>query len=329
MSLVSTLLALASLPITLADEPNQYLLISQPKLQKVVYMKFSVAQKGAANFLKDENPAPIDLIVDGLSNPMGLAVDPKTDRLFVADPALNRILKYQLVFGDGKLVATDMDTAAQDVEAKWVAVDGVGNLFFTNEKENLIQKIDSESVRTGFPQRIVTLYDASGARNTLGVSSPAGITADNFHVRWANKGSGTQVGSIVQGMENPDPHLKRLSHSNLKSYGVCLSQNNLYYTDEKHHVYGMLASGGTPTIVTDKLKSPRGCVWDGDGTIFVADSTGDGIYSFSGASLLPTRISKVGSVTDPWGLAVISATLDARIMFSSLAAVCISLHMFL
>jgi len=327
MPLAGILLASVVLPTAWADG-TQYLLISQPKLQKIVYMKFTTSQKADTSFRQ----ASQDLIVDNLNNPMGLAVFSKTNELFVADPGQMRILKYQIVFdhANGKLVAAGMDTAAQDVEAKWVAVDGIGNLYFTDDKNNLIQMIDSESVRTGFPQRVVTLYDASGAKNSVGVSAPAGIATDNFHVFWANKNLGTQVGSVIQGMANHEPQLRRLADNTLKSFGVCLTATNIFFTDESFNVYGMKQSGTQPITVTDKLKAPRGCAWDGDGTIFVADSTGDGIYSFPGnmMDITPTRIRKLGSVPDPWGLAILSSV-STRVMFSSLSSICISLHLFL
>ena len=38
-------------------------------------------------------------------------------------------------------------------------------------------------------------------------------------------------------------------------------------------------------MVTDKLLEPRGYVWDGDGTIFVADRGGGAVYGLPSNSL--------------------------------------------
>lgn len=330
MSIASALLAFALLPTVWAQEPIQYLFISQPKLQKIAYMKLSPEQKSNVKFRQ----APIDFIVDDVIKPMGLAVDKKTNKLFVADPGQKRILKIQILFSEGRILAGEVGTAAQDVEAKWVAVDGVGNLVFSNDEANLIQTIDAESIRADESQRVTTLYNG-GSKNSVGVSSPAGIAVDNFHVLWANKGLGTSVGSLVSGMRDFEPQLRHMAFNTLSAYGVCLGATNLYFTDKDFYVYGLKTNGGPVTVITDKMKSPRGCVWDGDGSVFVADNTGDGIYSFPGnmVDLHATWIHKIGSVADPYGLAVIndptSGTIDARIMFSSIASICILLHVLL
>ena len=33
--------------------------------------------------------------------------------------------------------------------------------------------------------------------------------------------------------------------------------------------------GGAIATISEKMKGPRGCAWDGDGTVYVADETGN------------------------------------------------------
>jgi sugar lactone lactonase YvrE len=138
VQLVCALYAL--IPKALAFEPYRYLIISAPRLSKVVYMK--VGDKGQTRPLVDS----------GLKSPQGLAIDQKRQKLYVTDPDSRKIFSYSLVFNNGVLLTDGKQTvAAQNVEARWVAVDGVGSIFFTDERDNLIQKVSAEKILRGDP----------------------------------------------------------------------------------------------------------------------------------------------------------------------------------
>ena len=88
-----------------------------------------------------------------------------------------------------------------------------------------------------------------------------------------------------------------------------MSQNNVFYTNTQTFLYGVKKSGGAIATVSDKLLGPRGCAWDGDGTIYVADKTAKAIYSFAGNMhvLAPAQLTKAYEYDDAFGLAVIQA----------------------
>lgn len=302
------ILLLASLADAL--EPTKYLIVSAPKYGKVDYLA-----------IPGDN-TPRALIDTGLKSPQGLAVDLKRDMLFVADPDVRKIFMYKLVFTNGFLMVDDKgaSVAAQNVEARWVAVDGVGNLFFTDELTNVIQKVPADAihgtVRRTTPKMV---YDGEAVSE---VNRPGGIAVDNFHVFWSNKAIGTQVGSVVKGMEEPGASLAdsassvaQIAKNSNKVYGVCLSQNNVYYTNSEQFMFGVKKNGGAIATISDQFSEPRGCAWDGDGTVFVADKGKNAIFAFPGNmhTLGPAQMTKVADFEDAFGLTVIQSSYAAAL----------------
>jgi hypothetical protein len=152
------------------------------------------------------------------------------------------------------------------------------------------------------------------------VSAPGGIATDNFHVFWTNKAVGTLVGSVVKGFETPPEtnvaaSVKAIAKNAVKVYGVCLSMNNVFYTDSEAYVYAVKKTGGAIAEVSSKMIQPRGCAWDGDGTVYIADKGGNAVYSFPGNmhTLTPMKLTKAVDFEDAFGLAVISASVQARL----------------
>lgn len=299
-ALLAPMLLLALAPgAAEAAEATRYLMISAPRLSKVVWMKLP------------DDKASRPLIDSGLKSPQGLAVDQVRNKLYVADPDSRKIFMYSLSFSNGVLFTDGKQSvAAQNVEARWVAVDAVGNVFFSDERQNLIQKVAGEKIQKGDPTP-VTLYSGQSVAE---VSSPGGIAVDNFHIFWSNKAVGTQVGSVVKGYENPPDtnvaaSVRAIAKNAMKVYGVCLSQNNVFYTNSQKKIFGVKKMGGAIAEISDMLQQPRGCVWDRDGTVFVADKSGNAVYSFAGNmhTLQPARLTRLVEFEDSFGLAVISA----------------------
>jgi sugar lactone lactonase YvrE len=301
--------AAALVALCFASEPTRYLIVSTPKLAKIEYF-----------MLPDTSPQP--LVDTGLRSPQGLAEDRKRKCLFVADPDLRKVLSYKLEFKEGTLLVEGQPSgAAQNVDARWVGVDGQGYLFFTDEAENVIMKINAADVSAG-NARPVVVY--SGA-NTPEVNRPGGVAVDNFNVFWSNKAVGTQVGSVVKGDEEPSTAKKhvlaKIAENANKVYGVCLSQNNVFYTDTQKFLFGVKKSGGAIATVSDGLLGPRGCAWDGESTVFVADKAAGAIYSFPGnmPNLSPARLSKFAAYDDAFGLAVVQSKSVVAVFAAALA----------
>mmetsp|Transcript_35108 Transcript_35108/g.76855 ORF Transcript_35108/g.76855 Transcript_35108/m.76855 type:complete len:319 (-) Transcript_35108:29-985(-) len=285
-----------------AGEPSKFLLVSAPRLGRVVYYQVNGGK---------QDGEPSMLIDSGLKVPQGLAVDQKRGVLYVADVDSKKIFSYQLMFNNGQLMTDGQQkVAAQDVEARWVAVDGVGSIFFTDEKKNLVQKVSASSMLRG-STKPETLYSGE---NVSTVSAPGGVAADNFFVYWTNKAAGTSVGSVISGYETPPdtgtaPSDRAIAMNTVKAYSVCLAQNNAFFTDAQRRVYGVRKTGGAIAVISEQLQSPRGCVWDGDGTVYVADKGAGKVFSFPGSmrTLTPQRMEEVLTFEDAFGLAVVSA----------------------
>jgi len=339
--------------LLIAAEARRFVIVSSPENSRVKYwmtplfdeessVDAQIAEATEADQVDHAHPQ--DLIVEGLVTPMGIAVDQSRYGLYVADPGANegsgQVLRYQLEIPAGgsslSVASGPPDLIIDSVQARWLAVDSIGNLFVTDEQNSKIIKVDASQLvkppaytfldgginpgtyiksKNGGPLLHHVIYDGE---QVASVSSPSGIAVDNFRVFWANKVLGTQVGSIVQGYETPTPATSNkvtpISLNAIKVYGVCMSSSNIYYTDSETYLYGVKKYGGAIATISEKMVDPRGCSWDGDGTVYVADKgTSEGaeagqgkVYSFPSnmRSLAPQRIEAAFEMNSPEGIAV-------------------------
>jgi len=295
---VYALLALAVWFVQAYEEPSKFLLASDAKNGSVSYMLLPAS----GVFSGSEK---MKLLVKGgaLVHPQGLAVDQHRKRLIIADPNIQKVVAYPLHVDDAHLRVGKMQTLAKNVEARWVAADGRGNVFFSNEAGNEIMKISSEG---GLPQAVY----AGGA-----VSGPGGIVTDNFNLFWTNKVNGESTGVLVSAPVPPKAArgviasapkgAKLLSKNMEKAYGVCMALDVIYYTASVSSVYGVKRSGGDAVKIANSLVNPRGCAWDGEDTMYVADRSG-GIFYFPApqADLAETRVNKAVDFDNAFGVAV-------------------------
>jgi len=327
----------------------RYVIVSTPDeaTNKIQYWKapdFAADTDAATEVMEatgmpDASVTPQTLLTDedGLSYPIGVAVDHPRRGLYVADVEATKIFRWKLILENGALKADKTAGPQTVVEGKairWLAVDSRGTLFYTDEDGSGIWKVSAEQLiesggatSEGFLPSSPGVYTANvgiprqmyEGTKTPAVSAPGGIAVDNFHVFWGNKGLGTQVGSVVEGFETADLEKPKpatpIALNSQKVYGVCVASGNIFYTDDKTFLYGVRKYGGGIATVAESMKGPRGCVWDGDGTIYVADETGNKVVSFPSnmRSLAPQKLEKRFEITAPMGLAVVE--------FSSAAAV--------
>lgn len=346
---------------------SRFLIVSTPRHSKIAYMRTTPGRYTRGL------PGMQSLIVEGLVRPQGLAVDQKRSRLLVADPDVRKILSYPLTATETTLTAGKPVALAEGVEARWVAVDGFGNVFFTDELQNQIMKIPASQVGHGSADSAAqVVYDGS---TLLQVSAPGGIAADSYHAYWANKQTGTLAGSLIQASSGGAPTLavsltqtnasgitstlgvsrraraasslvQTMSRSAEKSYGVCLSATNVYFTQAESTIYGAKKSADKQVnvlsstrlglaridgieakttlpwkdidqahLINDKLVNPRGCAWDGDGTVYVADRGADAVYAFPGnmRELSTLQLEKTVDFEDAFGVAVFVASPGANL----------------
>lgn len=308
MVFVSLLMGVSSASIT---TPAKWLIVSAPRDGHIGYKKI-----GPSGFLGTEPMKT--LISEGLVHPQGLAIDQRSSKLLIADPDSKHVLAYSLRRSGDTLTATRADAAMKDVEARWVAVDGLGNVYATDEPSNRILKISAAQMQKGDPNPTV-LYDGL---SLMSVSGPGGIAVDNYYAFWVNKQIGTQVGSLIKGaaaapdQKSVGSSVQALAKNTDKSYGLCMALDNVYYTQPEGSIFAVKKTGSDSIqTVSSTLSRPRGCAWDGDGTVYVADRGANAVYAFAGnmPSLDAALLQKAADFEDAFGVAVFAGSATRRL----------------
>lgn len=279
---------------------EQFLIFSQPQLAAISFVTLNDHGVGTA---------PKVLINNALKNPLGLAVDTHANLLYVSDIEVRKIYRYHLIFSDGGIVTDGVQyVAASNVEARWVSVDELGYIFFTEESTQVVKKLApfNPAIKDARTPKILFTADLS-----TDVSSPGGIVVDARNIFWTNKADGKNKGVVVhaENLYPPSTGVPNSIASNINAaYGICTNQNHVFFTAQASSVYVVDKKGGKISTATNTLVAPRGCTWDGDATIFVADKTGNAIYSFpAGHAIAPkTDAKKLFDAEGPFDVAVIT-----------------------
>jgi len=344
------LLVLSVTDTDASEHTVKFIAISCPNLAKVVYKTIGTFEEEAltkgdgltheATSLVQTTAAPAEdlpvLASYGLVYPVGLAYDGSRSLLYVADPqamdGAGCIYSFPITADPvmGTLTAGSGQKAVMNAPTRWVTVDTYGNVYFTVEGTGKIQTVPPGSVQA----KPVTLYSTQA---NPAVSAPGGIATDGHFLFWTNKKEGSMQGAVVKALaKSPkvptQTALGVLATNTNKAYGVCISHSNVFYSDEGTFVYAVKQTGGgSLQTLTGKMLGPRGCAWDGDGTIYFADSKGNAIYSFA-ANMPKVRgmrqLRKVVDVDGPNGVAVITASAPPQIFSGFLCFVFVGLIVF-
>jgi sugar lactone lactonase YvrE len=276
--------------VVLADV-RRFLIVSSPKDKRIMYRE-----------LPDGHFAPL---IDTLETPEGMAVNGTT--LYVADPGQAMVLAYDLIVhthnGLDHLIAMRERKAITKVDAHWVTF---GEKMMVSDRGG--SKIDY-IVNPGTGDAATSMVFQGGDTGTTpSVSSPGGIASapGSGTVYWVNTASGSSKGSLVVG-DLTDGKSEVLATTGDISHGICLTENNIFYTADTEKLYGVKRSGGNPVEVSKtQLTKPRGIAYDGDGTVYVADKLQGKIYSFPANmdNLMETDLTDEGDVDDAYGVAV-------------------------
>lgn len=163
-----------------------------------------------------------------------------------------------------------------------------------------------------------SLYEGGGNPH---VSSPAGIVSDGVRLYWVNQRDGLVSGTVVKGEVHPRlapqaggssrPPLfatTPLVNTSSSAFGITKSGNMIYFTGNSTagsgFIQGVTEHGTVVPFATDLIQ-PRGLVWDGDNTIYVADEASDLVLSLP-AGVLGANAPKTMSVLvdGPFGVAI-------------------------
>merc|ERR1719160_185980 len=178
-----------------ASPSSRYLIISSPKMTQVYYAKLLSA--GDAALRKKLELRPLTL-PGATKMPTGVATDNARMVVYVADPGSSTIVAVPVFINEaenGKLVTGDIKVVVSGCAAHWVAVDGNGNLFYTEADNNEIKTVSGVTLESFLANEPVTLkpvslYSAAGPPAVQSVSKPQGIVVDNFNLFWVNSESG-------------------------------------------------------------------------------------------------------------------------------------------
>lgn len=298
-----------------------FLLVSSPSTKHVYYARLLTAIEQA----RGDVMIPVKLAGSAIATanePRGLAVDSLRGVLYVADSAAGAIVAMRIYEDGDVLTVLGAKRVVPDVTAHWLALDSLGTLYFTDTTANKISSISAECVSaklgslpwTG-PETVV-LYDGT---NVPKVKMPKGLAVDGFNVFWANGESGTVDGAVVQApvmppTDAPETAVNSLTSNVEAAYGVCLTPTRVFFTDASQAIYSTRTKGGTVSVVSDRLTQPRGCVYDGDGSVFIADEAGNKVFSFAGSApnLGSRKLYAALNVQGAFGVAVYSPSAAGR-----------------
>lgn len=174
---------------------------------------------------------------------------------------------------------------------------------------------------------VYSLYEAS--INPY-VSEPGAIQSDGSALFWTNKNNGTRAGTVVQGETDPKlpllgtssgpPHFPATTLTSISdsAYGLAVTPNHVFYTtnttqDNSGVVWGQILSLNTTGKLLKGLMAPRGLVWDGDQTAYVADEGLGHVLSFPTGRIMdnaPTESTV--ELNGPYGLAIFSVSPPQR-----------------
>lgn len=309
------------------NRPKRFLLVSSPQSGHVLSVK--VGPYGGM-----EGETPKQLINAGLLHPYGLAMDEAHNRVIVTDPDQKKVISYDLSVVQDELTASNPRVVADQYASHWVACDAIGNVYISDEATNTIYKVPARSYYTTTVVAPEVVYDGT---NLEQLSGPGGIFADNLFVYWTNKLQGAKYGSVARGPTAvgnmaPSALIQTLASNLGTAYGVCVAMNsNLYYTAQTKAIYGVKLSGGGPVEISNKLTSPRGCTWDRDGTVYIADNGANMVYAFPSNmdTLTVMQMTASAKVDGAYGVAYFSGasrgTGALAVCLSVLVALCWSL----
>jgi len=322
-----------------AESRAGYLFVTSPANKTIFYSKLLTAGQESRN-----DPMMIKKLYEGkeLERPLGLAVDSSRGILYVADAAKREVLGFR-VYEDsvyaGSLSFDGPTTVMSDISAHWLSVNSVGSLFVSDPKQGRILSISAESLKARLDGEFKEdAKDIYSQENDAPVRFPQGVAANGRELFWANGQHGQEVGAVVRGLEDIGKSLAQetteaLSKDSESAFGMCLTSSRLYYTSREHSLYSLRADGvGRRVTVSNRLQEPRGCAYDGDGTVFVADRKAGRVFSFAGAepNLAGSRImSPALEVGDAYGVAVlITSSAPGSKALTLLLAACLSMVAF-
>eukprot|EP00933_Yihiella_yeosuensis_P082326 TRINITY_DN96176_c0_g1_i1.p1 TRINITY_DN96176_c0_g1~~TRINITY_DN96176_c0_g1_i1.p1 ORF type:complete len:388 (+),score=80.11 TRINITY_DN96176_c0_g1_i1:139-1302(+) len=276
------------------QRPDRYLLATSPKTANVYWVQLPSFQD--LTVPSEERPLPnAQVLIDGdaskctgwscdetseqgLVTPQGLAlrqIGGAAAQLYVSDPTVGNIYRYKVdISWRGMVRAGKQERIQKGLkgEARRLTMDSYGNLFYTISRSGKIKMISAKSLATAIP-RSETLYEA---KSFPAVAGPAGIVSDNYNLFWANSEGNAKTGNVVKASAAMQKTPEALTSSDgmyrALATDICIARDNVFFTGQTRSLFAVKADGGgKPFEITHHLTKPRGCAYDQESTLFVAD----------------------------------------------------------
>jgi len=254
----------------------------------------------------------------GLEEPIGLALFQKGGGnawLYVSDPKVGFLYRYEvsrtwrntLEAGPQQLVASNLKDSAY-----WLAVDGFGNVFYSDAEAGTISMILEKDLSTGIPQGRTLL----SSEHLDKVAGPASLVADAGALYWANLKGDQSAGTLVRAgaplslAKNSSATILAGSQDMYQAVvkDICLAGQNVFFTGDGKSLFAVKADASSDVTEIAPLEQPKGCAYDQETTLFVADHSLNGIYALP-ANMQTLRsqakhIRKVVSLKGPQQIAI-------------------------
>lgn len=307
-----------------ASHTRKYLIGTFPSLRQVGY-----------TMLPDNVWRP--LVVGRLSAPQSVAVDNLNRRIFVSDPSESRIYWFQLHPQEDGFLHTDgvQHIALEGYQAKWMAINGVGDLYFTGHQTveapavayDAVFRKDAVQLATGDMTNAVEVYGRSNSGNpNPKVWMPSGIAVDSFFIYWGNQELGSTHGAVNRGSRQNignvgDIQLSSLTTQMDEARGLATTGTLIYYlstggifaTSKTATAQpGMPASEGRITAPPGESAAstwdPKSIAWDGDHTMYVSDNLGGKVYTVPTSHIGSHSLTHFTESPDIWGIGVLDCS---------------------
>lgn len=160
------------------------------------------------------------------------------------------------------------DTASQEkVQSPYSMASDSFFVYWANQANGQQQG----SVVAGFKTQLGSASDSDSTTaaptTTAAATSGAATSSDGATAATGATASSTATNAVASG-----DYPKALAQNAPKAMGVCTARNKVFFTGETQYLYGVGSTGGSVTEVYTGLGSPRGCAYDGDSTLYVADA---------------------------------------------------------
>jgi len=152
---------------------------------------------------------------------------------------------------------------------------------------------------------IVKLFEPDEAPH---VATPAGVVSDAVQVYWANQDHGLERGSVGTALVKGTAPSSKLTTMTASSFGIAATASAVLFSNGAG-VYGVPKfGGGNATALNEGFILSRGLVWDGSGTVFVADEGASTVYAMPCGVLSEQPLQAVLEMHGVFGLALIQPT---------------------